>query len=212
MYSCPPTLDLSANPKARVFKQEEQIPLHDSYLWKINQGLVRTLTWSREGTLVTLGLWGPGDVVGKPLSKTNPYLIECLEPVEVVAVPPHRWNQELDAILLHTQHTEELLTIVHNETIYLRLLEFLIWVANRFGFEVEQGRLINLRLTHQEIAEIIASSRVSVTRTFGILKQEGKLLGKNKKLILPHSVNYSNTIVVERSCPVRSYWTEGKQL
>jgi CRP-like cAMP-binding protein len=210
MYPSPSPGVLTANPTKRVFKQHEKIPLHDEYLWKIEQGSIRTMTWSKEGTLVTLGLWGPGDVIGRPLSKINPYLIQTLEPVEVVAVPRHHWNQELDAILLHTQYVEELLTIIHNETTYLRLLEFLIWLANRFSFEVEAGRLISLQLTHQEIAEIISSTRVSVTRTFGILKQEGKLLVNNKKLILPHSVNCSNTIAVERGRPDRSYWTEGE--
>jgi CRP-like cAMP-binding protein len=210
MYSSPPTLDLAVDLKGRVFKQQERIPLHDSYLWKINQGAVRTLTWSKEGTLVTLGLWGPGDIIGKPLSKTNPYLIECLETVKVVAVPKYLWNRELDAILLHAQHVEELLTIVHNETIYLRLLEFLIWLASRFGFEAEQGKLINLQLTHQEIAEAIAATRVTVTRILGVLEQEGKILRKNRKLILPYSVYCSKTIAVERSRPTGSYLAEGK--
>jgi CRP-like cAMP-binding protein len=207
MYSSHPILDLASNQKERIIKQQGWIPLHDEYLWKIEQGTVRTFTWSKEGTLVTLGLWGPGDIVGKPLSKTDPYLIECLENVRVVAVPASLWHRELDAIFLHAQHVEELLTIVHNETIYLRLLEFLIWLANRFGFEVEEGRLINLQLTHQEIAETIAATRVTVTRTLGILEQEGKLLRKNKKLILPRSVNYSKTTIVERSRPDRSYLT-----
>jgi CRP-like cAMP-binding protein len=114
MYSSPSTFAPTANLTRRVFKHHEKIPLHNEYLWKIEQGEVRTVTWSREGTLVTLGLWGPGDVIGKPLSKINPYLIESLETVKVVAVPRHLWNQELDAILLHAQYVEELLTIVHN--------------------------------------------------------------------------------------------------
>ncbi len=176
----------------RVFKEQERIPLSDSVLWKIEQGIVRTLTWSGEGTAVTLGIWGPGDVVGKPLSKAEPYEIECLDCVRVLALPLSLWAQELNAIILHAQQIEELLSIVNSEKIHTRLLEFLIWLTQKFGHGVSQGWLLELCLTHQEIAESIATTRVTVTRMLGILEQEGKIIRNHHQLILPYDLILSD--------------------
>ena len=41
---------------------------------------------------------------------------------------------------------------------HLQLLKFFTWLAYRFGREVEQGRLLDLRLTHQAISEIIGTT------------------------------------------------------
>jgi CRP-like cAMP-binding protein len=186
------TSDVISGLTGRVFKEQERIPLSDSVLWKIEQGAVRTLTWSGEGTAVTLGFWGPGDVVGKPLSKAEPYEIECLETVKVLALPLSLWAQELNAIILHGQQTEELLSIVNNEKIHARLLEFLIWLAHKFSQRVSQGQLLKLPLTHQKIAESIATTRVTVTRVLGILEQEGKIIRNRQQLILPYDLFISN--------------------
>src|SRR4028118_488504 len=53
------------------------------------------------------------------------------------------------------------------------LYQLLTWLAKRFGSEVEQGHLIDMILTHQDIAEIIGTSRVTVTRTLGHFEQQG---------------------------------------
>jgi CRP-like cAMP-binding protein len=186
------SFDLTSSLMKKTFERQNKLPLDSRLLWKIEQGIVRTLTWSREGIPTTLGLWGPGDVVGRPLSQTEPYEVECLEPTTAIALPLHLWVHEMDAILLYVQQTENLLNIISHQTVYLRLLEFLAWLAHKFGCEVETGKLIMLRLTHQEIAETIAASRVTVTRMFGILEQEGKIIRSNNQLILPHSHNTSN--------------------
>jgi CRP-like cAMP-binding protein len=176
--------DLASSLTKRTFERQNRLPLDSRFLWKIERGVVRTLTWSKEGIPTTLGLWGSGDVVGKPLSQTDPYEVECLEPVTATALPLHLWVHELDAILLYARQTENLLNIISHQTVYLRLLELLTWLAHKFGCEVETGKLIMLRLTHQEIAETIASSRVTVTRMLGVLEKEGKIIRNEHQLIL----------------------------
>ena len=46
----------------------------------------------------------------------------------------------------------------------MMLFKFLEWLDKRFGEDVENGRLLNLRLTHQDIAETLGTTRVTVTR------------------------------------------------
>lgn len=165
------------------FKRRDLMPLGNSLLWQIDVGVVRTSTWNEEGTLVTLGFWGPGDIVGQPISQINPYQIECLTTVEAWILPVDCWNFH-QAMLSHIQQTEELLKIIHCKHVECRLLQFLNWLARRFGREVAQGQLIDLPLTHQDIAQDIGTTRVTVTRLLNRFKQEGKIILSGQRCIL----------------------------
>ncbi len=180
---------LSSNNSQRTFNRRDLIPLRPDILWKIERGVVRTATWSEEGQQVALGYWGPLDVVGQPLSRVQPYRLECLTSVEVSLLPPDRWHQALDAILLQIQQSEELLNIFHQKQVHHRLLQLLIWLAQKFGRQIEQGQLIELRLTHKEIAEFLGTTRVTVTRSLSQFEQQGIIHRSNRHLILlQHSV------------------------
>lgn len=168
----------------RLFTRRQVIPPRNEVLWRIERGAVRTLTWSEDGTFITLGYWGPGDIVGYPLSKVKPYQIESLTSVEVSVVPPHVWYQDIDALLSHIQQAEELLSIVHRKPMSLRLWQFLVWLSEKFGCDVEKGKLLDINVTHQEIAEVLNTTRVTVTRLLQQFEEEGKLLRSKRQIIL----------------------------
>ncbi|BAY12372.1 Crp/Fnr family transcriptional regulator [Calothrix sp. NIES-2098] len=168
----------------RLFARREVIPPRNEVLWRIERGAVRTLTWSEDGTFITLGYWGPGDIIGYPLSKVKPYQIESLTSVEVSILPPHLWYQDINALVSHIQQAEELLSIVHRKPIALRLWQFLIWLSEKFGREVEDGKLLDLNLTHQEIAEVLNTTRVTVTRLLQQFEEAGQILRKKRRMIL----------------------------
>ena len=52
---------------------------------------------------------------------------------------------------------------------------FLELLAKDFGEPCEAGLRLNLRLTHQEIASALSTTRVTVTRVLGQLRDEGWL-------------------------------------
>ncbi|WP_216351391.1 Crp/Fnr family transcriptional regulator [Leptolyngbya sp. 'hensonii'] len=152
-------------------------------LWKIESGVVRSLTWDAEGRTVTLGFWGKGDVVGHPLSRMNPYQVECLTTVQISEFAPE--NSYLQhALLVHAWKSEELLKIIHQPSISDRLFHLLLWLSEQFGKPVISGTLLELRLTHQDLADTIGSTRVSVTRLLGQMQREGKIERWQRNLIL----------------------------
>jgi len=173
MSSLLPTIALAENLSQHTFKRHDSIPLQSEMLLHIERGVVRTVTWSEEGTVMTLGYWGTGDVVGQPLSNIQPYQVECITSVEVSYVPSYQRERVLTAICQHVQQAEELLSIIRQTNARDRLLQMLLWLARKFARPVERGQLIDLRLTHQEIAEFIGMTRVSVTRLLSQLEQEG---------------------------------------
>jgi CRP-like cAMP-binding protein len=104
--------------------------------------------------------------------------------VEVSLLPPELWFQALDALVLHIKSTEEFLNIACQHPLRQRLWQFLVFLDQKFGCDVEQGRLIDLVLTHQEIAEAVNATRVTVTRMLQQLEAEGLLSRHSKRLIL----------------------------
>ncbi|MHC5671423.1 Crp/Fnr family transcriptional regulator [Nostoc sp.] len=175
---------LSGQLPQQIFTRREVIPLQNDVLWRIDHGAVRTLTWSEDGTFITLGYWGLGDLIGYPLSKVKPYQIECLTGVEISIVPPHLWHQDINALLSHIQQAEDLLSIVHRKPISLRLWQFLVWLSEKFGRDVDKGKLIDLNVTHQDIAEVLNTTRVTVTRLLQQLESEGTVLRHKRRIIL----------------------------
>jgi CRP-like cAMP-binding protein len=173
MTASPFLLPSAAHLKRRTFSHRSLLPLEQNYLWQIETGVVRTLTWLEDGTTITLGLWGPGDIVGRVLSKANPYQIECLTLVEVKVLPVSKCHEATESMILHIQQFQEFIEILHCKSVDASLLRLLTWLAKRFGREIEQGKQIDLRLTHQEIAELIGSTRVTVTRLLNEFEKRG---------------------------------------
>jgi len=178
----------------RIFSRRDLLPAREDVLWRIERGAVRTVTWSEQGALIALGYWGVGDVVGHSLSRVKPYQIECLTSVEMSILPSELWYQTLDAMFVHVQQSEELLNIVHRKPVALRLWQFLVWLSQKFGRDVEQGRLIDLGITHQEIAEVINTTRVSVTRMLQQFEEEGMLLRHQRRFVLCPCTHKTRTL------------------
>lgn len=181
-----PTLQVVSS--VRSFQRKDLLPLDSDGVWSIEQGIVRTLTWDEEGRTIGLGFWGKGDVLGLPLSPVSPYQAECVTPVKVVKLTlDSRHLQE--GLIRRARKSEELLTIVHQPSVVMRLMQLLEWLATHFGQPVPGGRSLEVLLTHQELAETISTTRVTVTRLLSQLEQEGKIerSQRNLTLLMPKS-------------------------
>jgi CRP-like cAMP-binding protein len=136
------------------------------------------MSWLEDGTIVILGVWGPGDLVGEALTQLEPYQIECLTAVKATLLSNDLWQYNLDttaALLHHIKQAEEFLLIRSHRRIDAMLLRLLAWLAKKFGKEAEAGQLIDLRLTHQDIAEMLGTTRVTITRVLSQLEQQGMI-------------------------------------
>ncbi len=127
------------------------------------------MTWDEEGNQIILGIWSTGDIVSSLMSLLDPYQIQCLSDVEAEVIP-NILDRTFSAMLNHCQQTQELLSIAHSRTIDVKLKKILIWLSNKFGIPSNRGILIDIKLTHQDIADVIGSTRVTVTRSLNLLK------------------------------------------
>jgi CRP-like cAMP-binding protein len=180
--------NLGNNIHLRTFNRHQVMPLQSNFFWLLQQGIVKTCAWTSEGYPIVLGYWGSEDVVGQPLSQAHAYQIKCLTTVQAVLVPMNQWDSITDSIHRHIQETEELLYIIRSDRMYQRLRKILVWLANKFGIEVEIGKLIDLRLTHQDLAETIGATRVTVTKLINQLEQEGVITRPERNSIILRSL------------------------
>lgn len=144
------------------------------------------LTLSEEGTAITLGFWGAGDLTGQPLIGIQPCELECL--MDVTAVRLHLEQcQELQPVTMAHLHQMQALIRMRQGNIPQRLQLLLAWLGQKFGCPTEGGQLIQLRLTHQELAETIGTTRVTVTRLMQSLEQQGSLCySRRQQIVLRH--------------------------
>ncbi|MCF2970367.1 Crp/Fnr family transcriptional regulator [Synechococcus sp. Nb3U1] len=163
------------------------MPLTGGILWQIETGVLRTITCGIEGELLTLGVWGNGDVVGWEQNLLQEVGAECLSWVEARLLPVEQlqcscqqepsWIQE--ATLQHIQRCQEMIRILQCRKLYPKLLHLLVWIAQRFGTSEGESYRLNPALTRQDLSEIIGTTRVTVTRFFHLYEQ-AKLLRRLK--------------------------------
>ena len=60
-------------------------------------------------------------------------------------------------------------------------------LAQDYGQPCDDGLRLNLRLTHQEMASALSTTRVNVTRVVGLLRDEGWLqIDSQRHLVIAH--------------------------
>ena len=87
--------------------------------------------------------------------------------------------QGLSSRILQTETMIE--TLTHRD-MSSRLVSFLLVLCRDFGVPSQEGITIDLRLSHQAIAEAIGSTRVTITRLLGDLRNEGLVQIDRKKI------------------------------
>ncbi len=87
--------------------------------------------------------------------------------------------QGLSSRILQTETMIE--TLTHRD-MSSRLVSFLLVLCRDFGVPGEKGITIDLRLSHQGIAEAIGSTRVTITRLLGDLRNSGLVHIDRKKI------------------------------
>ncbi|NJN88199.1 MAG: Crp/Fnr family transcriptional regulator [Leptolyngbyaceae cyanobacterium SL_7_1] len=164
---------LSIAPTIQKFSSHTTLPCRSGSVWKIHHGFVKTVSYLEDGTAIVLGIWGAGDVVGQSLSAIRPYHIESLTSVEASSEAATLHEKSTELLLTHLRRSEELMIIRSYKRIDIMLLKLLNWLAHRFGQTTQKGCLIDLRLTHQDLSELLGTTRVTVTRVLSQLEQQG---------------------------------------
>jgi global nitrogen regulator NtcA len=105
-------------------------------------------------------------------------------------------NPELSMLMLQSLSSRILQTEMMIETLAhrdmgSRLVSFLLILSRDFGVPTSEGIRIDLKLSHQAIAEAIGSTRVTVTRLLGDLRNAEQISIHKKKITVHNPVTLS---------------------
>ncbi len=88
----------------------------------------------------------------------------------------------LQGISSRVLQTETMIETLTHRDMSSRLVSFLLVLCRDFGVPGQEGITIDLKLSHQAIAEAIGSTRVTITRLLGDLKHSGLIQIDRKKI------------------------------
>jgi global nitrogen regulator NtcA len=130
------------------------------------------------------------------------YHAVAFTPVELMSVPIDHMdkalkdNPELSMLMLQglssrILQTEMMIETLAHRDMGSRLVSFLLILCRDFGVPTNDGITVDLKLSHQAIAEAIGSTRVTVTRLLGSLRQDGMISIHKKKITVHNPVTLS---------------------
>ncbi|MBE9118700.1 Crp/Fnr family transcriptional regulator [Lusitaniella coriacea LEGE 07157] len=200
-----------AHYRERMFNKDERIPTRSGLLYLVHRGAVRLVGTAQISATITnasdeetqggiedafLGFVGSGlpfEIVAQ-----SPFTLQAYAHIDQTAIVwmywhdldnwPHFRREVLDAF--RYQHQRKLLwlsTLGQRRTVD-RLLGFITLLVEEYGESTDRGYRLPYPLTHAQIGSAIGSTRVTVTRLMGKLRQKGLIYVEDDNLIcLPYS-------------------------
>ncbi len=179
-------------PKLHTFGSGDSIWLHPERVWVVGQGIVQLNVLHPNGDEVILGLAGPGMPFGSALTNLEAYQARSLTAVELMSFTlteiessPNLTQSLFRGLTRRLRQVEAILAIASHRRIEDRLRHLLFLLRQEVGHPHPQGHRLAVRLTHQQLASAIGTSRVTITRLLGKLRDEQWLkFDRDRHLIL----------------------------
>jgi CRP-like cAMP-binding protein len=170
------------------------VPLLKRSVWMVIRGMVKLSAISLQGDELLLGLAGPNEPFGEPLSNVQAYEARTLNDSDLLclscedlAASPDLAIALLQGMAARYRQSEAMLALLGLRRIEERVRGFLELLANDYGQPCELGLRLNVKLTHQELASALSTTRVTVTRVLGALREEGWLhIDSQRRLVIAH--------------------------
>ncbi|MBN2241307.1 MAG: Crp/Fnr family transcriptional regulator [Acidobacteria bacterium] len=176
-----------------IFLEEET----GNYMYLVLTGKVKVAKSSSSGRETILAIHKAGDFFGEMSlldGKTAPATVSAMEDSKIISVSGTDFHKYL----------------MHNEKVLLQIIDVLcarlrqVWqtqslssskadakirrgihdLAKRHGIQDAHGTIIDLKITHQELAEMVGTSRETVTRVIARLRKEGILEVDHRRMTL----------------------------
>lgn len=184
----------------RAYRKNQVIFLEEetgNYMYLVLSGKVKVSKSAAGGKETILAIHRAGDFFGEMSlldGKTSPATVSAMEDSRIISVSGADFHKYL----------------LHNEKVMLQIIQVLcarlrqVWqtqshssssaeerirmglydLAQKHGIRDASGIIIDLKITHQELAEMVGTSRETVTRTLAHLREENILEITDRRITL----------------------------
>jgi CRP-like cAMP-binding protein len=165
--------------RLHFYHKGENIPLMTQGLWQVYRGLVQLSTTHSSGEEVLLGWVQPATFFGHWLTRLESYEAKALSDVYLrwfflseIENSPRLCNLLFVNLSRRLRQSEAMLAIAGERRVEDRLNQLLLLLKAEMGHPIAEGTRIEVRLTHQNLANAIGTTRVTITRLLGKLQRE----------------------------------------
>jgi CRP-like cAMP-binding protein len=164
----------------------------------VNGGRVKISRVTRDGKELTLAYRGPGEIFGELClvdGGARAEMAEAMENALITEVPRAEFEKLLGthaaigASLTRVlcERRRELENKVEDlvfRDVNAKLAELLLRLGNDYGVDDARGTLVAVKITHQEMANLIGSTRETVSLTLSQFKRNNLIATDGRKIIL----------------------------
>jgi CRP/FNR family transcriptional regulator len=177
-----------------IFLEEET----GNYMYIVLAGKVKVTKTTASGKETILAIHQVGDFFGEMAlldGRTSPATVSAMEDCRIAAIHHNDFSRRLmsnDKVVRQIiqvlcsrlrqvwSQVQELSYSTADDRIKAGILQ----LSRKHGVQDARGIIIDLKITHQELAELVGTSRETVTRTLARLQKKGILHLENRRIIL----------------------------
>jgi CRP/FNR family cyclic AMP-dependent transcriptional regulator len=167
-------------------------------VYLVNGGRVKVSKVTRDGKELTLSYRVPGEILGETClidGEPREEMAEAMENALVTEIDRATFDDLLrtQASLgykmtkILAQRRREIEAKIENlvfKDVNSKLAELLLRFGEEYGVEDARGTLVALKITHQEMANLIGSTRETVSLTLAQFKKRGLIQSEGRKVII----------------------------
>lgn len=185
----------------RSYGKGEFIILQDTEvngLYILVSGRLKISRISEDGRVKVLALLLPGDIIGEMSLIDNQLASATVEAMEDSLLLLIRREDFQSILLKYPSVTLEIARILSKRlreadkdieelafySVKNRLIETLLKLVQKHGEKTLSGLKISIRMTHQELADIVGSSRETVTRIMNVLERNNLIADEGGYIVL----------------------------
>ncbi|RMH45135.1 MAG: Crp/Fnr family transcriptional regulator [Deltaproteobacteria bacterium] len=164
----------------------------------VNGGRIKISKVTRDGKALTLSYCGPSEMFGETcLVDGGPRaeMAEAMDNSMITEIPRPdferliRDNAQLGYQMVRIlagrrRDIEDKLEALVFRDVTSKLAELLLNLAEEYGVEDARGTLVQLKITHQELANLIGSTRETVSLTLSQFKKKKYITTEGRKVII----------------------------
>jgi CRP/FNR family cyclic AMP-dependent transcriptional regulator len=169
-----------------------------SAIYFVNGGRVKVSKVTRDGKELTLAYRGPGEIFGElALIDGGPReeMAEAMENTTISEIARIAFEQIIEregligyrltrVVAQRRRDVENKIEQLVFKDVNAKLAELLLRLAAEYGIDDARGTLVTLKITHQEMANLIGSTRETVSLTLSQFKRKGLIHADGRKVIL----------------------------
>ena len=162
------------------YHRGEEISVVDSEIWQVYRGVVQLSRVQQDGSEIISGWVTANGVFGNLDDRDSFYRAVALNDVyakrysdyDVIRYPAlaRQFLAQFSDRLIKSQ---QLLSIISISRVEERLRSLLLMLQQEIGQSVDGGVRLQVRFTHQHLAESIHTTRVTITRILGDFQAQG---------------------------------------